>query len=104
MLSSAGKSLTWTVDGKRLIITTQEAAEKKLITKTYQVRNFVVGGNLDLLLEVITTSLVPDSWNANGGLASVRADPAAGTITVAQTVQAHLEIDRFLKNLRQLGK
>ena len=104
MLSNADESLTWTVDGKRLIITTQEAAEKKLISKAYQVRDFVVGGNLDLLLEVITTSLVPDSWNANGGLASVRAGPAAGTITVAQTVQAHLEIDRFLKNLRQLGR
>jgi hypothetical protein len=104
LLKRVDTSLTWTIDKQRVIVTTREVARKTLIARVYDVRDLSFRGDLEPLRDVLLMSLAPDSWNENGGAASMRAGPAAGTIAVVQTMHVHLEIDRLLKNLRQLGK
>jgi len=97
-------SLARTNDKKRLIVTTEESAEMKLIRIVYNVQDLAITGKFSPLIEVLMVSLVPYSWDVSGGPATLRAGPAAGTLAISQTVQVHLEIDRLLKNLRQLGR
>ena len=104
MLMQIDTSLTWTLNKQRVIVTTREAAEKKLIPSIYNVRDLSFRGDLEPLMEVLLASVAPDSWDENGGLAALGAGPAAGTLAIAQTVQVHLEIDRLLRDLRKLGK
>lgn len=103
MLMRIDPSLTWTVNERRLIITTREAAEQRLISKVYKVPD-LAGGELDYLIEVVSRTIAPDSWSEVGGSGSIGNGPAAGTLAVAQTLQIHLEIDRLFRNLRQLGR
>ena len=104
MLMQIDTSLTWTLNKQRVIITTREAAEKKLIPSIYNVRDLSFRGDLEPLMEVLLASVAPDSWDENGGPAALGTGPAAGTLAIAQTVQVHLEIDRLLRDLRKLGK
>jgi hypothetical protein len=113
--------LTYYLDNGVVIITTPEEAEARLETRVYRVDDLVVtrsanqfvGGmpgaatdennpiNVDYgcLIEVITTTIKPSTWDAVGGPGSIA--PYRGTLCISQTAEVHGEIKKLLEDLRQ---
>jgi len=124
-LLTHGLDLTWGLYHGRLVITTPEGAEDELITKVYDVRNLVdlvpapywsggMGGgrtitvyqyNFDSLIELITSTIEPDSWDEVGGAGAIRVcyTRRMRTLVVAQTYQAHQQIQALLSELAEHG-
>ena len=106
--------LTWTIRDEVLVITTQVAAETMLTTKIYEVADLVTcqdksgafWADYDALIEVITTSIDPDTWDEVGGNGSMAAAPFAGAemLAVSQTYQVHEEIEQLLEQMRAIAK
>jgi hypothetical protein len=117
--------LTWTLRHGRVIMTTPEAAESELITRVYDVRHLVevvpvqawggVYGNevagttyyydFDSLLNTITSTVRPDSWEEVGGPGSIRPyrTRRMRVIVVAQTYTAHKQVSALLTELAKHG-
>jgi hypothetical protein len=112
--------LAWGVRNGRLVITTQEGAEDDLITRVYDVRNLVelvpasyVHGrtitayvyDFDSLIEVITSTIQPDSWDYVGGAGAI--EPCytrrMRTLVVAQTYGVHRQLRALLDELAKHG-
>jgi hypothetical protein len=91
--------LTWTMTPDSLLITTPEEEEKNLAPVSYPAADLAVGGSLDLLIEVITSSIAPISWNSVGGPGSIGGG-IRGTLDVRQTYRNHMKIERLLAALR----
>jgi hypothetical protein len=53
---------------------------------------------MDDLINVITSTIKPTTWDEVGGPGSIA--PAAGTLVISQTMAVHMEIERFLEDLR----
>ncbi len=105
--------LTWMVRDDLLMITTVEEAESYLVTRIYDVRDLVeywrdetgVTADTDSLIEIVTTTIAPTTWDEVGGPGSV-GDYQAGTkvaLVVSQTLAVHAEIVRLFASLRKLG-
>ena len=60
----------------------------------------------DSLIELITTSIKPDSWSEVGGACSIAAAPLAGAemLVIDQTCQVHQDIENLLEQLRAIAK
>jgi hypothetical protein len=116
--------LTWSIRNGTLIITTPEEAESRLITKVYDVRNLVElvpapywqGGlgnstsmvyryDFDALIDTITATVAPSSWNRVGGPSSIGPyyTRRMRVIVVSQTYHIHREIDALLQELAKHG-
>lgn len=103
----AESGLDWTVRDEVLLITTQEAAAANVVTRVYDVNDLVVAkgsdepANFDELVEVIESSVAPQSWAAEGGPATIRPfSTNGGRLVVRQTPQAHYEIARLIEDLQ----
>ncbi|MFN0021088.1 MAG: SHD1 domain-containing protein, partial [Pirellulaceae bacterium] len=83
--------LTWTVDGDKILITSPEAAEKKLIAINYDVRDLTGGGDFDSLIDAITSTVHPSSWQDVGGPGDI--DVVDGGLAIKQSVQVHRIIE-----------
>ncbi|MCA9210869.1 MAG: hypothetical protein KDA55_21065 [Planctomycetales bacterium] len=113
--------LTWTIRSGVLILTTPDDAETNLITRLYDVHDLVdvvpqsawnrysqVWELVDFnsLIDVITTTIEPDTWDAVGGPAS--AAPYRNwrmrLLVVSQTWQNHEKIEKLLAELTRLGR
>ena len=106
-------SLTSTIQDEVLLITTPEEAECRLKTKVLDVADLVVcqdhEGQLwddyDTLIEMITRTVFPSSWDEVGGPASIA--PAnmgtAKAIVISQTDRAHDEIAEVLAKIRAIA-
>lgn len=99
-------NLTWTIRGDALMITTHDVAEDMLTVVGYDVRDMgpLLRGNVDVLLAVIYSTITPTSWVRLGGTGSIEPDPRTGKLQIRHTVQRHIEIDKLLGDLRQVGK
>lgn len=117
--------LTWTIKYGRLIITTPEAAEQDLITKVYDIKRVVRADwvpdwripqgatevpysleyDFDSLIEIITTTIAPTTWDEVGGPGSISAyDGRAGpALVVSQTYEVHEELGNLLIKLEKFG-
>jgi hypothetical protein len=107
-------NLTWTIRDEVLLITSPEEAENLLVTKVYDVADLVVcrdsKGELwddyDSLIDVITSTAMPTTWDAVGGPASIA--PAnfgtAKALAISQTDKVHAEIAALLKDIREVAK
>ena len=96
-----------------LVITTKEDARSNLTTRTYPVLDLVsytVTSNngsrttvtdYDSLIEVITTTLDPDSWDDVGGPGSIAEFANAGALVTSQTRENHQRIATLLNSLRR---
>ncbi len=110
--------LTWTIMDNVLVITTKDDADSKLSTKIYDVRKIVPRArrNRDRdpsaydydfyqLIELIRTTIEPDSWSDNGGPGAIEylEGPNITAFTISQTHQLHEQIESLLVNLHELG-
>lgn len=100
-------ALTWVPDKQGLLITTPEEAEGKyLMQVTYEVRDMMMAlqGDMDSLVEVITSTIMPASWSGVGGPGEIA--PAAGgaALNVKQSFRAHRQLERLFSALRQVGR
>jgi hypothetical protein len=107
-------NLTWIIADEVLIITTPEEAENRLDTKVYDVSDLVVcrddhdalWDDYDALIDIITATIKPTSWEAVGGPGAVRGN-ALGTakvLIVSQTQDVHEGIVSLLKGIREIAK
>jgi hypothetical protein len=104
--------LTTMVRDEVLVITSPEEAENQLETIVYDVSDLPAfrrpgGGtspDYEQLIDVITRSIKPMSWDEVGGPGSVNAYDAgdAQTLVVSHTGDVHEEISNLLDSLRKL--
>lgn len=112
--------LTWTARNGRLVISSREREEERLLTKVYDVRNLVdlvpvpnwAGGpsgvyryDFDSLIETIHSTIDPDSWDDYGGPGSIRPfyTRRMRVVVVAQTYEIHRKIQTLLNELAKYG-
>ena len=102
--------LTFTIRNHVILITTPEETESKLTTKIYPVRDLVFTGvgrdgygeDYDSLIELITTTIAPSSWDEVGGPGSIGAFDNASSLVISQTDDVHRAIEPLLVKLRQV--
>jgi hypothetical protein len=100
--------LTWTIYDDAILITTESEAENLLIVKVYDIENLI--GRRDSryyddcqsLIDIITSTLAPTSWDEVGGPGAVQEYRRSGraAIIISQTPQVHEEIAALLSALR----
>ena len=91
--------LAWTIDGEQILISTPEVAESRLITISYDARDLVPKEDYDSLIQSLTDTVRPESWDDVGGPGKITGKEAALSIT--QTVEVHRLIETWLADLRQ---
>ena len=117
--------LTYFVKDDVLLITTPEQAESTLETRVYPVGDLVIPpeanmaapngsqpgpvpagaqADFDSLIDLITSTAKPTSWDEVGGPGSIKALSTNLTITVSQTQEVHEEIETLLQQLRQASR
>ncbi|MCH8922103.1 MAG: hypothetical protein IIA67_03005 [Planctomycetes bacterium] len=104
--------LTYVIEDGVLLITTPEEAETRLSTTPYPVADLVNGdpetpyspdnADFDPLIELIESTIAPDSWDANGGPGSMDGFGKAGVLVVSQTQSVHRQIAPLLATLHRL--
>lgn len=116
--------LTWAIRHEVLLITSKEEAESLLTTKVYDVKDLVYRdpteeeksslvysalpdatfADFDGLIQVITSTIEPDSWDEAGGPGSVDgieySDKAV--LVFRQTEQVHQKVAALLEMLRKV--
>jgi hypothetical protein len=107
-------NLTWTIKDEVLLITTPEEAEPWLITKVYDVADLVVcrkdddelWDDYDTLIEVVTTTVRPTTWDYAGGPGSISGAGlgTAKVMIVNQARDVHEEIARLLADIRKIAQ
>jgi hypothetical protein len=100
--------LTFAIRDHVILITTPEEAESQLVTRIYPVRDLVYGpvsdGDYDSLIEVITTTISPQSWDEVGGPGSIGVFGNASSLVISQTDEIHRAVEPLLVKLRQVKK
>jgi hypothetical protein len=104
---------TYVIRDEVLLITTKVETEKMLTTKVYPVFDLVVrpagappkGLAIDYesLVEIVWFNIATGSWDNGGGPGAIQPFANAGALVVSQTTEAHEEIARYLKALREVG-
>lgn len=93
--------LTWIVRLEMIQVTTTVAAGERLETRAYGVQDFYDHGlDADQLIDMLSSTIQPESWDEVGGPGSMR--PFDGAIVIRQTRRVHREISTTLVNLKQL--
>lgn len=95
-----------------LFITSESRAMEMLWVRVYDVSDLVQfrqrnGGykkDFDTLIDTITSTIVPDSWDDVGGDASIQSFPSEnrGLLVISQTYSIHMRIENFLDVTRRL--
>ena len=106
--------LTWLIKDDVLLITTPDKADVEVTTKVLDVSDLVVcrdehdklWDDYDTLIDAITSTICPTSWEDVGGPGSVRGASFGGAkvLVVSQTRQAHEEIAEMLAAIREIAK
>ncbi|MCC9609586.1 hypothetical protein LOC68_04475 [Blastopirellula sp. JC732] len=96
--------LTYLLDNERIEITTPEDAEDELRTLYYPCDDLMTkyeehGFDFDSVIQLITTTVEPESWEELGGPGSIQ--PLNGGVVVAQTDEIHYRIARLFGALRR---
>jgi len=106
------EDLTYVVDDGFLLITTQEAADEKLMVKLYRVDDFsfdVLAGKYEgadrrvaNLLQVIVSCVEYDTWNENGTGVGELHLLKPGILVISQPRRVHEQVDRLLREIREM--
>ena len=106
--------LSYTIHDEVLLLTSKTAAEAMLSTKTYPVADLLVAdasavggarnGDYQSLIELITSSIAPTTWNEVGGPGTIQASRVAEAIVISQTFRTHREIENLLTDLRTVRR
>ena len=103
-------NLGWTIENEALTITSKTRLEGKLITQAYQVMKLAGPENskeqkeqqLERLVELITATVAPDTWEELGGPGSIRTFPGGASLVIRQTEGVHSQIQVLLQSLTKL--
>jgi hypothetical protein len=103
--------LTYTIQDEVLLITTPEEAETKLITEIYVVTDLLSSdgpaghypNDGKTLINLITSTVIPTSWDTVGGPGSVTGVSFSGVdmLFISQDFVAHEEIAALLDKIRE---
>lgn len=92
--------LTWDIRNEVLLITTPEQADGVLFTRTYPVADMGDAPEFHRVVEAITSTVLPSSWDEVGGPGSIVVVPGSQSIVISQTRSAHDEVLSLLRSLR----
>lgn len=104
--------LTYIVRDEVLMITTPEQAENCRCTRLYQVSDLATPlqpvpieteprSRFQVLRDVITAVIAPDSWYHVGGAGAISVHDAWGVLAVSQTDEVHERIEALLATIRR---
>jgi hypothetical protein len=106
--------LGFTIRSGVILVTTPEDLESMLDTRIYPVRDLVLWripgekgaadryeADWDSLIDVITTTIAPDTWEDVGGPGSIKEFDKSAAIIVSQTREVHRQIEKLLATLRK---
>jgi hypothetical protein len=96
--------LTFIIKNEVLLITTKEVADAELVTRTYPVADLTPGDNYESLVDAITTTVLPQSWNEVGGPGRISPVKAVKSLVISQTQDAQDEALQLLRSLRAARK
>lgn len=100
--------LAWMNRGT-IVITTPERQSSEMVTRVYPVADLVamrgeddndIWLDYDSLIESVTTTTQPTTWDEVGGPGSIAPYPAAAALVVSQTREVHEEVETLLRSLR----
>jgi len=110
--------LNYCLDNGVIIVTTPDEADVRLETQVYRIDDLIYSPpgaknketsdvfakkpnkvKYDSLIEMISSTVRPSSWDDVGGPCSIY--PYRGTLVISQTADVHQEIQKLLKDLRQ---
>ena len=106
--------LGYTIRHNVIVITTLEDLESNLDTRIYPVLDLVTQRRPDLkqpklaevdyepLVELVTTTIAPDTWDEVGGPGTVDVLDNAGAMVVSQTRDVHRDVEKLLATLRRV--
>lgn len=106
--------VTWIIRNEVILITTQEEAESQVETRLYPVLDLVAASgatpdkavrgehDYDTLIDTITTTIEPDSWDEVGGPGTIAEYPGAGALVISQTAEIHEQVERVLAAIRRV--
>jgi len=104
---------TYLVRDEVLVITTRFEAEGIFLTRVYPVASLLAPRddgvlvsfrtNFGELIELITSSIKPESWDETGGLGTIKEHNKSPSLVVSQTYSVHREIAALLASLRAVG-
>jgi hypothetical protein len=99
--------LNWIVDRGIVVITTADRAKTAVTIHLYPVADLVISESEDAyvadfesLIDLITSTVSPSSWDENGGAGSIAPFTRAGALAIGATREVHEEIDSLLERLR----
>lgn len=91
--------LTYTLSGGLMVVTTEEAAEERLLSRVYWLDG--TGLIQQQASEIIQATVKPDIWESLGGPSSISEfiNPRAGLV-ISTTYECHREIERIMNTVR----
>ena len=107
--------LTIIVRDSALVITTPEEAENHLEIRVYPVADLVQivtagtrhrnpwNSDYDTLIETITSTIAPDTWDQVGGAGSIEPFPNTYSLVIGQVRTVHQQVQSLLTTLRRSG-
>ena len=96
--------LTFLIHNEVLLVTSKEVADATLVTRTYPIADLTPGDKYDHLIDAITTTVLPQSWDEVGGPGSLTSVKAAKSLVISQTQDAQDEVLQLLRSLRAARK
>jgi hypothetical protein len=108
--------LTNVIEDEVLLFTTRDAAERKLLTCVYDVRDLAAtyksksppasasaNADFDPLVDAITECVAKDTWNENGGGEAAIRPLQPGLLVISQTAGVHEQIRELLAAIRNVS-
>lgn len=97
----ASLELKFFVDDDVLQVTSRNVADAHLTTRTYPVGDLVAKGDYDGLIEAITSTVSPQTWDEVGGPGVISEVRNCSSVVISQTFDVHEEIVTLLRALRE---
>lgn len=92
----ADLGLTYVIRNEAIQIVTPEMARQMQVTRVYYARDLLPGGwgyfsaiQAALLIDLIQSTVEPDSWKVNGGDGTILYDPVRRALVVKQSAEFH---------------
>lgn len=102
--------LTYLIENEVLSITTIEVAKNRLTTKVYPVADLITRSDrpdgdpadFDTMIELITSTVTPETWEDVGGAGAIRGATLRNVdiLVISQTYHGHRRIAALLDDLR----
>lgn len=97
--------LTWIIRDEVMMITTNEAADRHLVTCVYNVQGLVDDSDpksMEALAGAIKACVAPDTWSENAGKQADIRPLKPGLLVISQTPDIHKEVSGLLAKIRKV--